>query len=110
MSSKVRLAVVAPKGRHLCQMSVCLGTQVGHENNDEGVFKGFVMARKRSQSNWGIGDLTDQEVSAAIHYLDSGSRCEKCVLREHATSVVCLSLIILFLGCVCFILLHHCAS
>jgi len=68
------------------------------------------MARNRSQSNWGIGYLTDEEVTAAIRYLDSDSRCENCVLREHATSVVCLSLIILFLGCACFILLHHCAS
>ena len=56
------------------------------------------MARNRNQSGWNIEDLTDAEVSAAIHYLDSDSTRGICI---------CLAVMILFLEGAVFILLYY---
>lgn len=65
------------------------------------------MARNRNQSGWNIEDLTDAEVSAAIHYLDSDSSGENGAGSDSATRGICLTLMILFLECAFFILLYY---
>jgi hypothetical protein len=57
------------------------------------------MARKRDQSSANIEALTDAEISAAVRYLDPDSGCENGAPGDNPTRTICLSLIILFLGC-----------
>jgi hypothetical protein len=69
--------------------------------------QGFIMAKKRNQSGWNIEDLTDAEISAAIHYLDLDSSGENGAGSDSATRGICLPLMILFLECAVFILLYY---
>ena len=66
------------------------------------------MATNGNQSGWNIEDLTDAEVSAAIHYLDWDSTGENGAGSDSATRGVCLALMYLFLECAVFILLYYC--
>lgn len=64
------------------------------------------MARNRNQSGLNIEDVTDAEVSVAIHYLDSDSSSENGVGSVIATRGICLILMISFLECAACILLY----
>jgi len=64
------------------------------------------MAKNKNQSGWNIEDLTDAEVSAAIHYLDSDSSGENGAGSDSATRGMCLTLMIS--ECAAFILLYYC--
>jgi hypothetical protein len=64
------------------------------------------MPRKSNQSGCNIEDLTDAEISAAIHYLDLDSSGENSTGSDSATRAICLSLMILFAECAVFILLY----
>jgi hypothetical protein len=63
------------------------------------------MARKSNQSHWNIEDLTDAEISAAIHYLDLDSRGKRGA--DTGTRAICLTVIFLFLEYAVFILLYY---
>jgi hypothetical protein len=63
------------------------------------------MATDSNQSDWNIEDLTDAEISAAIHYLDLDSRGKRGA--DTTTGAVCFTLIFLFLECAVFILLYY---
>ena len=65
------------------------------------------MARNRNQSRWNIEGLTDAEVSAAIHYLDSDSNGENGVGSDGATRGICLTMMLLFLECAVSALLYY---
>jgi hypothetical protein len=54
------------------------------------------MAKKRNQSACNIEDLTDAEISAAIHYLDLDSSDENGAGSDSATREICLTLMIYF--------------
>lgn len=58
------------------------------------------------ESEWNVGMLTDEEVSAAIRYLDPGSSSETNG-EDNATGIaICISLILL-IAYVAFIYLYH---
>ena len=65
------------------------------------------MARKSNQSDWNIEDLTDAEISAAIHYLDLDSRGKSGAGSDSDTRRICLTLMFLFLEWAVFILLYY---
>ena len=65
------------------------------------------MARNRNQSGWNDEELTDAEVSAAIHYLDSDSSGEKGAGSDSATRGFYLPLMILFFECAVVIQLYY---
>ncbi len=60
---------------------------------------------KKDESKWNIEDLTDAEICAAIRYLDRnlGSANEQ---EENSGVVICVSLLILLLGCLVFLWLY----
>jgi hypothetical protein len=78
----------------------------GSKRQSSCAFKELFMARNRNQSGWNIEDLTDAEVSAAVHYLDWDSSGENGAGSDSATRGVCLALMDLFLECAVFILLY----
>jgi hypothetical protein len=89
---------------------LCHTTGVSEFNGQQLLGAKVVMAKKRKQSSCSVEFLTDEEISASIHYLDSSAHWEGSAPYDYATSVICLSLIFSFLGFAVFILLHHCAS
>ena len=65
------------------------------------------MTRNGKQSGWNVEEVTDAEVSAAIHYLDSDSSSENGAGSESTTRGIWLSVMLSFFECAGFILLYH---
>jgi len=60
---------------------------------------------KKRESKWNIEELTDAEIHEAIRYLESAPKRSRG--QGDATFVICVSLLILVLGCIGFIWLYH---
>lgn len=65
------------------------------------------MARKTNQSGYDIEGLTDEEISAAIHYLDLDSSGENGAGSDSTTPGIGLSLMLFFFECAAFILIYY---
>jgi hypothetical protein len=63
-----------------------------------------VMAKKH-ESKWNIEDLTEPEIYEAIRYLESNSK-RRAKESEDSGVVICVSLLILLLGCLGVLLLY----
>jgi hypothetical protein len=63
------------------------------------------MTRKQ-QSKWNLEELMDAEVCAAIRYLDPDSTGETNREEHNAPFVICVSLLVILLGCITFIWLY----
>jgi hypothetical protein len=59
---------------------------------------------KKHESKWNIEDLTEPEIYEAIRYLESNSKRAK--ESEDSGVVICVSLLILLLGCLGVMLLY----
>jgi hypothetical protein len=78
----------------------------GAKGQSSCAFKEPFMTRNGKQSGWNIEEVTDAEVSAAIHYLDSDSSSENGAGSDSATRGICLILMSLFLEFATFVLLY----
>jgi hypothetical protein len=58
---------------------------------------------RKQESKWNLEDLTDAEIYAAIRYLDPDPIPETNGKNNSIPFVVCVSLLVLLLGCVGFI-------
>ena len=80
----------------------------GSKRQGSCAFKELFMTRNGKQSGWNIEEVTDAEVSAAIHYLDSDSSSENGAGSDSATRGMCLILMSLFLEfATCVLLYYH---
>jgi hypothetical protein len=59
------------------------------------------MAQKR-ESKWNIAELTDPDIYDAIRYLEPDPICRK-QQKEDTAFVICVTVIILLLGCIGFV-------
>lgn len=57
--------------------------------------------RKKHQSKWNVKDLSDADIFDAIRYLDPDLVCLK-QQKEDTVFVICVTVVILVLGCVGF--------
>jgi hypothetical protein len=80
----------------------------GSKRQSSCAFKELFMTRNGKQSGWNVEEVTDAEVSAAIHYLDSDSSSENGAGSDSATRGMCLILMSLFLEfATCVLLYYH---
>jgi hypothetical protein len=87
-----------------------LAQKSGSQRQSSCAFKELVMATNRNQSSWNVEDLTDAEISGAIHYLDPDSSSENGAGSDNDTRGICLILMIFFFECAAVVLLFHCTS
>jgi hypothetical protein len=53
---------------------------------------------KKHESKWNIEDLTDPDIYEAIRYLEPDPKCQK----DDSSFVICITIVILLLGCLGF--------
>jgi hypothetical protein len=61
---------------------------------------------RKQESKWNLEDLTEAEICAAIRYLDPDPTPETNGENNSAPFVVCVSLLVLLLGCIAFIWIY----